>query len=346
LELFKKDDLVNVPRQFFGKELFDKELPDLVIFIDKTGKYTNNKIKDISEHMQNKSAKFGLIKRNKIKKNLFGQKFVYIMIFMAEEEKDCKTVSEAIQEAEKSKHCDKKTKQFTIYYTSDDWSPGSGEFVLFSVVKMIAQGISTASIKEVKKEDETYAEHSIPILEVGSAEDNTYLYYGFKKLPLRENTLNRVVVRDPDDVDHVALFGNYSGSSITSSVGIVSTLLKKDVATEQEINHPLFEPVLFGHLYIWRPELPKPHLQNASLLKKIYKRSSLSGVVGVRLSKDILSFDDIFVGVSIGHFLGPIGIVGGFNFKTLYKTKKEDSTYKKIPERREKYPFVGITLIL
>jgi hypothetical protein len=279
LSLLSYDDkLKEVPQCFFGKDVvYDKELADLLVFIDKTGRNTadntNNDEEAKSECLsQDKSVKFALLKCGKKREELFGAKFIYIMVFVAENyneqnsvgkfTKDIETTEKVVEESggnasgkteekviemlrgdasgktgeiiiekpvgDTSGKTDEVTKTIkyreplSVFQSSLDSRPSSGEFVLYSVIRSIANTFSGVAIEKADKSQITSDIVNVPIrmFLVGSDNDTkTNLYFGFMKTALSENTINRFTVQeeygnneDPHQNKkyvHLATFGNY-----------------------------------------------------------------------------------------------------------------------------------------
>ena len=156
------------------------------------------------------------------------------------------------------------------------------------------------------------------------------------KLPLHENTINRVHVQtDKSDTATVYLstFGNYSPSWITSSVGFLTSFPCCCREKEKSTVYPVVDPFLFGHLYLKRPQQPKPRLNDAC--REWRRQLSISFAVGTRLSDKL--FEDLFVGGSVGHMLGKLGLVAGVNFRMV---EDEDTA------KRRCHLSFGLTYIL
>lgn len=179
--------------------------------------------------------------------------------------------------------------------------------------------------------DSTYA---IRMRRIGG-EPKKPLYFGMQKIPMHENTINRVSIGSagledlsvpPADTSRVitkkayATFGNYSGSWIAISLGAGATLNAKSDSTTYSTQ---YDPYLFGHLYIKRPKLPQSDSTHWR------GDGSLSLVVGTRVGGDTHFLDDPVLGVGVGHIIGSIGLVAGCVFRseeTAIKDKKTGKT--------------------
>jgi len=309
-------------KSLFGESnLYDRQLADLFVFIDR---------------VDNTPTRIALLKGGKRRKELWGEKYVYVMVFVAEKEGQKHSASKKVEEEETSQRVTdksetekpfkrtyqsttvvKKRAPLSVHQSSLDYKPGSGEFFLSAMVRFAVAAISKQSLE---KSDEAKKGEDIPDkplkLQMVGKHGDTNLYFDYVKIPIYENTINRVTVQEDYGDDrvyrHVATFGNYSASRITTSVGAVGTLVP---ATATVPSARPIEAFAFAHVYIKRPSLPAPHYQN-QLLKGYWDRVSLSLVLGTRLAFDSALFKDIFVGGGMGHFLGPIAFVVGVNFRT------------------------------
>ena len=348
LELLKEPDSVGALKFFFG-ELYDKELADLLVFIDR---------------VDNKPTHIELLKGGKSRKELWGEKYVYVMVFVAEKKGQKNTVSKKVEEKETSgkitetdknevdKPVSKVSESTTIIKQRDplfvhqsflDYRKGAGEFFVASMARLAAAIFTKETIKEgeeAKKGEET-PDKPMKLQKVGTHAD-TDLYFGYVKIPIYENTINRITVEEDygdGEVDrHLATFGNYSASRITSSVGAVGTFIK---AGETEPSCFPMEVFAFGHYYLFnkRPKLPSPHDQRGWLCK-YWNEMSVSLVAGTNLTLDKGLFKDLFVGVGVGHIVSTAALVAGVNFRA---PRNADGSLKS--GEREFHWCVGLTFI-
>ncbi len=394
IKLADTSSIKDVPKDFFGENnVYDAELADLLVFIDKTGQYA-------------KETKFALLKKGKLKEELFGDKFIYIMVFVAENEneqnsmgqftRDIETTEKTVENlgrntSEKADHkavdsldkegsgqSFKKTREkeiadatgktrevvetikyrepLSISQSSLESRPGSGEFILTSVLRTIANIFSGMSIEKAEKAERAADIVNIPLRMylVGSDKSGKIkLYFGLLKTPISENTINRFTVQEEygnNDDPHqnrkkmyLATFGNFSGSYVTSSIGLMTTIVKSEIIkTESGVTKssrtPL-DPFLFAHVYLQRPKLPRPRYQQNSH-QAFYKKLSFSIVAGTKISTSL--FDDLFLGASVGHFYSTVGIVAGINFRTVTILVDKDQIRKK----RKLCFSLGLTLML
>lgn len=314
LDSLSRGQLEHLPQAFYG-EVYDDELPDLVIIVDRRGKTASEET----------PVRIDLLKGDKRRDELFGERFIYVLVFVAEDSSTIDSVS-------------KSSNKPVIKMSSLDRRVGSGEFALFTAVKMIVGAVLGRTVGErmmARCPPDTQAVlHMIPIGEKTDA--SARLYHGRTKLPLAENTINRIRLEEVDSkIEPQATFGNYSSSWVTSSIGLMGTFLSGETARQDSVNKTSVEPFILGHLYIMRPQRPKPRLNRSKI--EFWRQISFSLVTGTRLSEDL--FDDIFVGVSVGHVISTLSIVGGYNFRTSRWSKA-------VREEREGHYAVGITFIL
>ena len=380
-ELLKKlseDKLEEVPKYFFGEnKVYDAELADLLVFIDKTGK-------------DKKDAKFALLKGGIKKEELFGDKFIYVMVFAAEKDdeqntvgkftKDIETTEKVVEKSigntsgktgeiiiekpvgDTSGKTDEVTKTIryreplSVFQSPLDSRPGSGEFILYSVIRSIANIFSGVAIEKAEKSERAADITNIPLRMYLVGSDNkskTNLYFGILKTPISENTINRFTVQeeygnneDPHQNKkkmHLATFGNYSSSCVTSSIGLMGTflrseLIKSETGVIKSSRTPL-DAFIFAHIYLKRPQIPPPRYQDKST-KNCLKKISFSLAVGTKISTSL--FDDLFFGVSVGHIYSTVGVVAGVNYRTTTLVGDDD----KIRKNRKLYFSLGFILML
>ncbi|UCD85932.1 MAG: hypothetical protein JSU92_07000 [Deltaproteobacteria bacterium] len=253
----------------YFKDVYDAELPDLVIYIDNSGAY-----------------KYCLFRRGKKVERLYGSKNIYVLIFS---EQDLNVPDKEGEEA-----------AFKVKMTCLDYLRDPGESALLGAVlgKMSGLGFTMG-----KKEEEPLKiqEFQIKMEKISDDEVENPLYSGMKGFTLeKNNTKNRISVyplyltnRDkyqnwtkPTVRSLHYNFGNYSPAWVGASIGF-------DFIENKAL--------IFGHLYLWRPLLPRP--TNAPFWVKL----SQSVIAGV----NILDPENIVVGYSIGHIVYHLGIVAG-----------------------------------
>jgi len=323
LNILDEGKLSTASQYFFGN-IYDDELPNLVVFVDNSENYLAS----------DSNVRIALVKAAQIKDHLFGEPFIYVMVFVAED-----TANKIGTEKPKKpyKRVQKKTSykiltdsmrvfvdtaQQEIFVPSEtrsvvlcplDRRMGSGEFALLSVVKMLSSAILGGTFagweEGVSPQDTSF---SLEIDSVGYY-DSTCLYFGRAKIPLEENTIDRIRIKGLGTKMPQATFGNYSPSWVTSSIGIMETFLDKKTSKQEGVHQTLVKPHIFGHLYLKRPQRPKPRLNNPCT--EFLRKTSVSFVFGTRLSTDDL-FDDLFIGIGWGHWMSTFGFVSGVNFRT------------------------------
>ena len=328
--------ITKIQERFFNlanadNKLYDPNLTNLVFFIDKTKRTQKG----------NHQINITLIKGKKRKKVLFGARYVYVQVFVADNKLNPENLSAKC--------------------SSLDWRRPSGEFFLFSIVKGLVGFLGEASIKKetANSEDDDKDAHKLNMSNLGSY-GHIGLSYGRAKIPLNENTINRITISGFDGFHPQATFGNYSSSRLTSSVGLMYTRPKDndsendtpdpdptstdtsiDTSGEKIVNNNEekhdFEPFFFLHYYIKRPELPKRHYNNNKFHRDIWHKLSCSILVGTKIEAPI--FEDVFVGLCFGNFLiESLGLVIGANFRSI-KSLEDDKV------ERKKHFAVGLTYI-
>ena len=314
LNFLSRGNLAEVPRYLF-KDTYDDELPDLVIFVDGRRKTVP----------RGSPVRIDLVKDDKTREELFGERFIYVLAFVAEDHSTTYPLANSGTNP-------------VVRMASLDRRVESGEFAFFTAVKMIAAAFLGQTVEsKIRAKCPPDTQVNLVLELYGEATDSTSrLYHGRAKLPLAENTINRIRVENIDSrVQPLVTFGNYSGSWVTSSISLIGTFLHSQTAAEENVDGASVEPFIFGHLYIKRPQRPKPRLNRSG--KEFWRQTSFSLATGTRLSEDI--FDDVFVGLSAGHLISTLGIVAGYNFRTSRWSDVERKTIKG-------HFAVGITFIL
>jgi hypothetical protein len=359
-----KKNIASVPKCFFC-EVYDDELPDLVVFIDKEQIITTKKT-NISDTKKSSPINIALVKKGEVKEELFGERFIYVLVFIAENEFDKQSVLEPISkyvplERKIKKIVKEKTSQtyteikesfkesypISVSHAFLNRRPNSGEFALFSIAKGIAQAF-TGLVTQSKEQEEKPEGKPVPLEmhEVG-CHYFTRLTFGMAKIPLDENTINRITINGFPNTEPVATFGNYSKSYITSSVGVMTTLISSKTAKSEWTSPTQIDPFLLVHFYLKRPQLPSPRFPGD--LPSVWdKRFSVSFVFGTKLSDKLLDFKDIFIGAGVGHLFGNnLGFVIGFNWRSLNLQEPSGNSGQDNGRiiRRKCWPAIGITYI-
>ena len=329
-------DIVQIPKYFFG-EVYDEELPDLVVYIDKRQLDANGG-KKIVDKRKNPLHNIALVKKSKKRGQLFGARFIYVMVFVAENKSDKKsiTVSEKSYVPQEknitkikgknkisveTKENFKETERLSVSCASLDKSASSGEFAIFSIAKGIGQAF-TKSLETNKELEENNKKEPLPLKmhEMGCFGE-TRLAFGQVKIALAENTINRITINGFSNINPVATFGNYSQSLITSSICMMWTPYGSEKADKfKDTNENVFKMFLLAHVYIKRPRLPCPRFMGKS---GFFKKLSYSIVVGTRLESldTLFELKDVFIGIGLGHISGNVGIVVGANLKYMEELK-------------------------
>ncbi|MGB8952240.1 MAG: hypothetical protein WCC06_06200 [Candidatus Aminicenantales bacterium] len=148
---------------------------------------------------------------------------------------------------------------------------------------------------------------------------------GQAKIALSENTINRISLFGIKPLWILATFGNYSGSWLTSSIGVMGTFNHQEREEDSARRRFSLAPCLFGHFYLKRPRCPAPRYNHTGLTTFI-NQISISLVAGTQVSNPF--FEDVFIGAGIGHFSGSLGIVVGANF-CMQKDAQGEKTHRR-----------------
>jgi hypothetical protein len=154
LDFLRKDKGVEALKSFFP-ETYDKELASLLVFIDRAN---------------DAPARISLIKGNKTQKNLWGEKYVYVMVFVAEKTDQTPSVSRKVVEEEIStkivkkvesgeplkKSCEsttviKEREPLLVHQSSLNYEPGTGEFFVSAIVRLTATIFSGKTLEKAEE---------------------------------------------------------------------------------------------------------------------------------------------------------------------------------------------------
>ncbi len=364
LDLLNTGKMQEAIKCFYGEGvIYDKDLADLLVFVDKT-KRSEKPIASDQCLQKDTSVKFAILKSGKYRTDLFGEKFLYLMVFIAEKTTDPYSVGKNILKKELSRTVtttppdspnptitdiatekSTETSPLTIRQSSLDYKLGSGEFFLISMITAVLKSLGGASLDSSKKTEnlEEMKEEPLKMEYVGCTEDKTALYFGYMRLKLVENTINRFTVvetrSDKKTYHHLATFGNYCSSIFGSSMGFTGTFVGAKQREELSDKRFPINAFLFGHFYIKRPRLPAPHYQDSPFLGHLSKKYSLSFVLGTAIKQDPL--DDLFVGFGVGHLYETLGLVVGWNYRTVPKTSGD-----KTEKERKPHFCIGVSFTL
>lgn len=157
---------------------------------------------------------------------------------------------------------------------------------------------------EQASEDRSYP---LPLQGIGSASDTT-LYVAMYKFPLKDDTVARLRVVHGNQRAYKT-FGNYGGSRLGGSVGILAGTVPDTVKSAEADRGTLrLQPYLFFDIHVLRPTVPR-------VAGEFSPSIAITG--GTELKAGL--FENLFLGVSIGHLLGDAGIVVGFNHRRINK---------------------------
>jgi hypothetical protein len=125
------------------------------------------------------------------------------------------------------------------------------------------------------------------------------LCYQMVKLPLSENTINRIRVRPDTTRSAYATFANYSGSPLGVSIGVAATVLSTKRMHWSVVDA---HPFAFFHIYLMRPRLPSEKRTHE------FRPRSVGLALGAQLKE---LYSGYFGGLSLGHLIGGAGLVMG-----------------------------------
>lgn len=355
-QLREDESLKDIPKYFFG-DVYNEVLPNLVVFVDKAA-VQNSLLSPIRAE---------LILEGEKKKELYGESYLYCLLFVAtdSEEDSCfskvdtttyKTTERKLKHSTVTKAntggttithdttlVQQEIKKPKIYIKLSplDYSIGGGEFVLYRLVRGIAERFLPISGEE-QTEQGQIADTTI-LLELEKmghtpdGSDTTYLYYAYEKIPIGENTINRVGIRNVDKKSIYNTFGNFSDSKIATSIGLLRTSVGSEEAAKNSTHNKIIDPFVFGHWYLCkRPNKPAQHVNN--WWKRCWSRISIGPVIGTKITNIDDLFDDYFVGWGIGHLVGSAGIVVGRTFRT---TTNDDGS-----KSRDRFISIGLNIFL
>ena len=328
--LGSEKNIIKVPEAYFG-EVHDRYLADMIYFIDERGKSKS-------------SGNAALIVKNRKRHCLFGEKYVYVMVFIATgtgPDSRCRPGLSIDLINNRLKISMKKPGEqalgIEVRHSALAKEPVTGAFALLSLFEKIGSSIklpSSAAPIDATVEGKTWKVEAEPVY----TSEDLCLYLAYKKVPLCENTINRVRVNGFRENDrYLATFGNHSGARVTSSVGVLASFRKDNAGCadgwEPEVSFPDFRPAIFGHFYIFRPQMPRP--RKFKWIKRFWQGSSVSIVLGTNLSGNFM--DDCVAGICWGHMADRIGVIAGYNHKkTVCIHDQEDK------ERIERKPALSL----
>ena len=255
----KDPNFIAIKKTYF-KNIYDPNLPDLICYIQKD------------------TAKLALVQNNKTRTKLFGERFIWLIIFSDYDIKDHLDVSLQV-----------------LAYQSEP-----RETTIRGILKIISSLIFKSAIEMGVQKDST-KDTSIKFTLTKNSCNGDTLYTYMKRFDLGLNTKNRFVVSQTDKKDKKDFlfinhnFGNFEQSRFGASLGGGVTFLNN---SQDSIKVNVY---VFGHYYISRPTLP-------------VKRNILSFTLGTNfVSGKFLS--DIIVGFKYENpWFSPLGFVSGINF--------------------------------
>jgi hypothetical protein len=251
----------------YFNDIYDPELPDLICYIKKD------------------SAKIGLVKGNKIVTELFGERFIWVMIFSEYE----------LNSGKNSK--DSATVDLNVLAYEHEPS----ESIILSILKTISSFIFSSNVG-IELQKQAFKDSTININLSKNQYNGDSLYTWMGKIKIGLNTKNRIVIRPPDSHEEKNFlfiyhnFGNFEKSFFGVSLGVGSTIAK-ELTDSNRVN--LF---VYGHYYLYRSTLPVDN-------------KSLSLVLGTNFITGTF-LHNIILGLRCGIF-NPGGIIAGVNWVLL-----------------------------
>lgn len=260
-----------VLRLFFGADGYDRDVPDLVVYVPRAG-----------------VSKLALVHRGRRVENLEGQRFLYFVVFSEREIPSSATSGPQLAISVRS------------IESADD------PFLTALVKSLASRRGASASEPELASGQDAALELSLRDMRADTSSVQR-LDVAMGRVRLGPNTLNRVTISglsgfplDP----HVSLhymFGNSDGSRFGVSIGSGFTLnVHRPViesgavtGTEGYLRSSFY---LFGQVYLDRPHLPRD-------------RFSLGVAVGTNVVRGD-PMNDLVVGLAIGRVAGLGAIVG------------------------------------
>jgi hypothetical protein len=342
LNYLSSEDKFKFVKKIFFMDTYDDELADIIFFIDE------RKPNNITKESSGNKPRIEIIKNNKRYDNLFGERFIYVTAFIATTgEPDTNSILYNPAENNRKHRCHYSEIQsskdsLNIHMSALDQRPNSGEFALFSIIQTVSSAISEKPLANMVVRDSIATINlKSKVIKLGSNE-STNLYFIFEKLPLKNNTINRIRLGEMGDKWlYQATFGNYSDAWLTSSVGILGSYPKKKHVQSDSTSGRDFDvtPFLFVHLYLFdRPKIPHPRYNNS--YGEFNQKLTISLVVGTNLSDKLMK--NIFTGFCIGHALSKVGVLFGCNFKDI---DYYDKDRKVINTKREVHYSMGLSYI-
>jgi len=220
-------------KQIYFEQIYDPELPDLIIYIPKNG-----------------NVKLGLVKGSEEVTELFGERFMWVMVLCDE--------NLSINVPVKKGH---RMKDSTAWGEVDlnvlGYSPEPREGMIMGVLKTVVSFIIGSVAIVDKPDSKAYKDSTREMNLRGFTSDNESLYVFIDKFPIQLNTKMRVVIRPPDhsmkfNFQYINYnFGNYEKSRLGVSLGVGYTQFFCRPDSENILN--LYA---FGHFYLRRPTLP------------------------------------------------------------------------------------------
>jgi hypothetical protein len=152
---------------------------------------------------------------------------------------------------------------------------GAGEKILSSLARTVSGAIGV-TLEAAAKQD-TLPDLSIdfPLIRLTPENSGEVLYYGNIKLPLEENTINRVRVKRFGEKSVYSTFGNYSPSYLGASI-CAAFNFKDDVRASRKtmtMKNLEVEPFILAHIYLLRPKLPRMKVPDGACRESCFYKS-------------------------------------------------------------------------
>jgi hypothetical protein len=283
-----------VLRLYYG-ETYNRELTDLVVYVDRSD-----------------SVKFGLVKEDCERSELFGEKSLWVLIF-ADKPLD-------FMDALKKPPKDTVEYAFEVRRESLQYEPEPSEYSISGLMNLVAQVLAGTGVSS-KAPPQSVKDSTLKMSLNRYVDGNDSIFVnsaGMSKFSLALSSVNRIVIapKKPNRTfrDIAVNFGNYEASHFGVSVGLGYTW-GDDLVEKERVKF-----YLNGMFFLGRPTVPKSSF-NLGLL------------IGTNLLKATFLSDVVFafrVGLP---FSGQSAIVLGVNFGLA------DSVHS---EKRKGRPFIGI----
>ena len=309
---FDTGSLTDVPRIWFGAS-HNPRLPDLIFYFPRGTRAP---------------ARVQLVQDGRSKQRLFGEHYLWIVVFLAKDtlarvpedslESEAKDTRRRRASSEPSVSVDttfalksvSSAPKLSILIEPIDYRLGLGDL---TVVQGLAALLGKFPVAEQEDLKDDSAE--VEMKRIGTSGDRD-LFYANYKVGIRENTVERVRVALGENTRVYGTVANYSHSRTGLSVGLVAGWPARDPLKWQDID---LQPYLPIHWYFNRPEHPRLPAQEQLVHRQ--RRTSHSLFFAPAISDKPL--ESLMVGYSANNLLGRVGVLIGPEFR---KADRADST--------------------